>query len=296
MSNEKKRTGRIAIPYLITIFVGLCIVGGTVFGLYKYFGIGEEEAPPKPQPRNGIVTASYEDSHTILFILDEPETDCKSTFVLMRSIPRDKKMLFIGIPSNTVALIDDSQQSLSGTYERGGSEAARQFVQSALGVTVDRYMTFDSEAFKKVCDIFGGVSYGVDVDIVGLQKGVTEQYLNSSQIEKFVTYPLFADGEFGRSFRVASLISNMINQTDTKRIADSFDMNFETIINMVKTDITSVDYGNRKNAIKYMFSYGSSMGISIVIDGTVSGNDFVPSSSFISNLPEEYFAEDREDD
>lgn len=296
MSENKQKTGRIAIPYLLTIFIGLLVVGGLAFELYKYLGIGKEEAPPKPQPRNGIATASYEDSHTLLLILDEPEMECSSTFVLMRSIPRDKKLLFIGIPSNSVAVVNGSQESLKGSYERGGGDAAREFVQTAIGVNIDRYMVFGPDAFKKVCDIFGGVTFGVDVDIVGLQKDVPEQYLNSEQIEKFVTYPLFDDGEFGRAFRTASLLSNMVNQTDTKRIADSFDMNFDTIINMVtKTDVTSVDYGKKKNAIKYMFNYGTSMGLSIVIDGTESGDDFVPSSSFISNLPTEYFAEDRKD-
>ena len=41
MARKKKRkAGSIAVPFLITVFVGLLIIGGIAFGLFKYFGLG----------------------------------------------------------------------------------------------------------------------------------------------------------------------------------------------------------------------------------------------------------------
>ena len=288
----KKKSGSIAVPFLVTIFIGLIIVGGAAYGIYRYLGFGKTEAPPEPTPRTGQ-SVSYDDNHTILLILDEPEQRCSSTFVLMRSIPIKKEIIFIGMPTNMISLINSSQQRLKDTYDRGGANAAVDFVQSAMGITVDRYMKFDSTSFRKVCDIFGGVSYDVNVDIAGFKNDGSNQYMNASQIETFVTYSMFKGGERERSLQSAALLAAMVNQADGKRIADGFDGSFNSIINLVAdTTVTSVDYKNHKAAIKNMFQNGSSIAVSITVDGTDAGTDFIPSEGFIKSVVDSYFTDE----
>ena len=288
----KRKSGSIAVPFLVTIFIGLIIVGGAAYGIYRYFGFGKTDVPPEPTPRTGQ-TISYADNHTVLLILDEPEQRCSSTFILMRSLPIKKEIVLIGLPSNTISLIDGSQQGLKENYDRGGANSAVEFVQKAFGVTVDRYMKFDSAAFRKVCDIFGGVSYEVNVDIAGFKGDGSSEYMNASQIETFVTYSMFKGGERERALQSAALLAAMINQADGKRIADGFDGSFNSIINMIAdTTVTSVDYKNHKTAIKNMFQNGSSIAISITIDGTDADKDFLPSDGFIKSIVENYFTDE----
>ena len=90
----KKKSGSIAVPFLVTIFIGLILVGGAAYGIYRYLGFGKTEAPPEPTPRTGQ-SVTYDDNHTILLILDEPEQRCSSTFVLIRSIPIKKEIILI---------------------------------------------------------------------------------------------------------------------------------------------------------------------------------------------------------
>ena len=288
----KRKSGSIAVPFLVTIFIGLIVVGGAAFGIYRYLGFGKTTAPPEPTPRTGQ-TISYDDNHTILMILDEPEQRCSSTFVLMRSIPIKKEIVFIGLPTNMISLIDGAQQGLKDSYDRGGANAAVDFVQKSFGITVDRYMKFDSASFKKACDIFGGVSYEVNVDIAGFKNDGSSQYMNSTQIETFVTYSMFKGGERERALQSAALLSAMVNQADGKRIADGFDGSFNYIINLVgDTTVTSVDYKNHKAAIKNMFENGSSIAVSLTIDGTDAGQDFLPSENFIKSVVENYFTDE----
>ena len=288
----KKKSGSIAVPFLVTIFIGLILVGGAAYGIYRYLGFGKTEAPPEPTPRTGQ-SVTYDDNHTILLILDEPDQRCSSTFVLMRSIPIKKEIIFIGMPTNMISLIDGSQQRLKDSYDRGGANAAVDFVQKAMGITVDRYMKFDSTSFRKVCDIFGGVSYDVNVDIAGFKSDGSSQYMNSAQIETFVTYSMFKGGERERSLQSAALLAAMVNQSDGKRIADGFDGSFNSIINLVAdTTVTSVDYKNHKAAIKNMFQNGSSIAVSITVDGTDAGTDFIPSDGFIKSVVENYFTDE----
>ena len=291
----KKKTGSIAVPFLVTVFLGLLIVGGGAYGIYRYFGFGQDKKPSEPIPRQ-VTTSTYEDNHTILFILDDPDQKCSSTFVLMRSIPKDKRLIFVGIPTNTIAIVEDQQQSMKGSYEKGGGATAKSFVETVFGITVDRFMKMDKTAFLKTCDILGGVTYPVNVEIAGLRSDGSEQYLNGEQIETLVTYSLMEDGEVQRAYTASSIIANMINQSDGKRLADQFDNSFNAIINLCGingTDLTAKDYREHKAAIKDMLERGTSIATFIVMDGTVADADYIPSSAFINNFVDQYFKEEQ---
>ncbi len=290
---SKKKAGSIAVPYLVTIFIGIIIVGGGTFFLLRYLGILDgEKKLPEPTPRQ-ITTTSYADNHTILFILDEPEKKkCSTTFMLMRSVPKDKKIVFLGLPTNTIAVIDGTQQSLDASYQSGGASAAVNFTEHLFGITVDRYMKFDSSAFIKLCDILGGVSYPVSADIAGFNGDGSEQYLNAEQIDKLVTYSMFKDGETERAYTVSSVISAMVNQASGMRIADNFDNTFNTIVNMTDTNITAVDYKTHKTAIKNMFERGNSISKFFIMDGSAAYDDFIPSDAFIRDFVETYYSYD----
>lgn len=284
----RKRTGHVAIPFLLTIFIGLLIVGGLAAGVYWYLGFGKTEKPPEPVPRTtGQVT--YEDNHTVLLILDVPEKKAPPTFVLMRSIPVKKELVFIGIPSNSIALVDGDQKSLLLDYQSGGPASAADFVEKVFDIEVEKYMKFDSAAFMKACDILGGVTYPVNADIAGFKNDGSQQFLNSTQIETFVTYMMFQGGEYERVLIASDVLRSMVNQADGVRIADGFDNSFSTIINMVDSNVTATDYKNRKTAIKNMFENGNSFASAISIDGTTAGADFIPSSSSVENIKEQYF-------
>ncbi|MCM1357827.1 MAG: LCP family protein [Prevotella sp.] len=209
----------------------------------------------------------------------------------MRSKPVEKRVIFIGIPTNTISVIDGQQEHIKSLYDRNGAQAAVNFVNQAFGITVDRYIKFTPEAFRKVCDVLGGVTYYVEPDIAGFKKSGGEEYLNSNQIETLITYPMFNGREVQRAYTASSVLSSMLNQTDGKRVADNFKASFDSIINMVATDITAVDYKNRQYAIRNMLENGTSIANFIIIDGETSNEDFIPSETFINDMRNAYFKE-----
>ncbi len=293
MSNKK--TGRIAVPFLLTIFIGLILIGGAAIFLYSYFELGKEDELKEPIARSST-TASYEDSHTILFIIDLPEENCSSTFVLMRSVPKEKKVLYVGLPSNSIAVINDKQTGLKEAYERGGADAAVEFAEQTLGVEVDKYMTFNKEAFLKFCDIMGGVTYAINADIPGIQETSAEQYLSGSKILKVITYPFFSGGEEQRAYTASSIFSSMMNQADGKRLADNLDTSFTSLVNLSETDITAVDYKDKKSGVKYMLENGITIARFRAITGTSASGSFIIDKAFGEEIRKEYFttAEDKE--
>lgn len=294
MAKKKKKTGSIAVPYLVTIFIGILIVGGGTFFLLNYLGILDKEKQlPEPTPRQVTLT-SYADNHTILFILDEPEQKCSSTFMLMRSIPKDRKLVFLGIPTNTIALIDGTQENIKTAYESGGASAAVNFTEQILGITVDRYMKLDSESLVKICDILGGVTYSIPEDVAGFNGDGTPQYLNAEQIDKYITYAAFKEGEVERAYNASSIVAAMVNQASGVRIADGLDNTFNTVVNMTETNITAVDYKNKKTAIKNMLERDPSASF-YIIDGEAAYDDFIPSKTFIEDFVKTYYSYDESD-
>ncbi len=290
---RRKKTGSIALPYLVTIFIGILLIGGGTFLFMNHLGLlGGEKELPEPTPRQ-ITTTTYADNHTILFILDEPNADqASATFLLMRSIPKEKKLVFVGIPSNTIALVGDTQQSIKTAYANGGASAAVEFTDYVFGIKTDRYMKLDSAALVKLCDILGGVTYPVSEDVAGFNGDGSDQYLNSSQIERLITYSMFAGGEEERAYITSSLVSAMMNQADGKRLADNFDNSFNSIVNLADTNITAVDYKKHKVAIKSMLEYGRTIGSFYIMEGEAAYDDYIASETFLNDFRERFFSYD----
>lgn len=289
----KRKKGSIAIPFLLTFFIALLAVGAV--GVFFYNYIEKSKQVELSEPTGSTVgIARYEDTHTILFILDTPEKKCKSTFMLLRSIPKEKKVLCVGIPSNSIQMIDEKQYSIGEYYDIGGGSYAADFTGQLFDIDTPKYVIFDEEAFCKLSDIMGGVSYAVSVDIQGFEDTTKEQFLNGKQIVTLLTYSLFKDGEKQRSTIVGSLMSSMINQSDGERLADSLDRNFNTLIDMVNTNITAVDYKERKDAIKFMLNYGTTISRFRMITGTNTGDYFLMDESFPKEIKEEYFKDYQE--
>ena len=286
----KKKKGKIAIPYLITLFISLIFIGGGAWFIFNYFELGKDDEIPELVGRD-TVEITYEDSHTVLMVIDDPKAASPLTFALMRSVPKDKDLLFVGIPANTVEVYNGKQTSISEVYGRGGAQEAANFAEQLLDIDIRRYITFNCDTFAEFCDIFGGVSYETGVKIPGLGNPDKKQHLIGSQIARFLTFSEYPDGEMQRAFNVGSVLASIVNQSDYQRIADNFELYFNTIVNMVDTNITAVDYKKYSDAIVYMFEKGTGIAKYSYMTGETAGDVFVADFDFRESLIEDWFSQ-----
>lgn len=294
MATRKK--GSIAIPFLVTFLIGLLIIGGFVFYLYGNLGMNQKEELDDMDAAE-IKSATYEDSHTILFVLDVPEVKCSSTFIVMRSVPKEKKILLTGVPANTIEIIDGQQENLGELYKNSGVTAAEKFIETISGTEIDRYMIFNEEAFLKLSDILGGVSYAVTVDIAGFEDTDKEQYLNGKQALSLITYPLFGGGEFERASMAASVLSAMVNQSDRQSLKDGFERSFNTLINLTESNITAGDYKKLAYPIEFMIEPNLSNSVIShfsMLEGISDTDYFVLEKFYSDDIIQEYFTDKSE--
>lgn len=324
---KKKRSGSIAIPFLLTFLISLIIIGGITMIIYDKI---DNDNSSLLTMNNEAGTLSDSDSHTILFVLDlsestdVPDEDSDSslpdedsddgetydwetpekedektypaqyTFMLMRSMPVHKQMVFIGLPENMTA--GEQNKTLSEIYKSGGAAEVKAAAEFSLEIPVDRYMVFESESFQKLCNIMGGVNFALPGKIEGFSQTDGMQYLGPDQIEKVISYGGFGGGEIQRVSTAASLLTAMVNQTNGARIADNLDNTFETMVNSNETDISALDYQDKKYAVKFMMKYSDPSEEETISDrakfitppGAQTADKFILDSSFIEEISQ-YF-------
>ena len=281
----KQKKGHVAIPFLLAFLLGIVGIGGIAMYLFNQLS-AKEDIRSIP---SSVVKPTEADNMTLMFVLDEASDASPLTFMAVRVMPAEKKMILVSIPSNMLAIVDGRQDTVSSFYKTNGIQGAMNAIQNEAGIYADRYIILNSESFQKICNIFAGVNYQIPLGTQGFADNEEVQYLGPSQIEKLITNPFFENGESERSAVVSDVISEMINQTDYDRIVASMDSNFRTLINMMNTDISSIDYSNEKSALKYMYTYGSRICTFRLATGRTSADGMLVLDSDFQESISEYF-------
>ncbi len=288
---RKKKKGHVAIPFLLAFLIAIVGMGG--IAIYLFNQLDGSDDPIKLQSSVSKPTAA--DDMTLLFVLDEENDHEPLSFLLARVRPSEKSIMLVGLPSNMLSVVDGRQDTLAGFYSNSGIQTAQTAILNETKIQTDRYIILNSEGFQKICNIFGGAYYQIPAGTEGFVDSAEPQFLGPSQIEKLITYPMFPQGELERSSVTSDLICEMINQTDYERIVSSMDSNFKKLINMMDTNISSIDYSDHKSALKYMFTYGKNIAVFRIPTGVTEseGDVFILDSNFYNGISE-FFEEPKE--
>ncbi|MBQ4464869.1 MAG: LCP family protein [Oscillospiraceae bacterium] len=291
MATKKKKSGHVAIPFLLTLLLGIVGIGGIATYLFNKIGLNKDHII---EWNSAVKKPTAADNMTVLFILHEEADPKPVTFLTARLLPEQKKIVFFSYPATMLALVDGKQATLEEFFNAGGASMVETAIENESGIHTDRYAIVGSEGFQKICNIFGGVYFVVPSGIKGFAETNTPQFLGPTQMEKLVTYPFFEGGEIDRSAMTADMITEMVNVSDSdrERILASMDSNFKNVINLMETDITAADYNDHKSALRYMFTYGKTICSFRIVTGTPGEDEdiFILSDTFYNSV-KEFFAE-----
>jgi len=275
---NKKKKG-IALPFLATILIALIVIGGPAF--YFYQQITYEEPTVENEDFFGNYKAQAEDSCTILFILDLDDTDGQDTFMLLRTMPIVNTFACVPIANSTLSTYENTADTVGNIYLKNGVNGVRSAIENTFEVKVDRYIKLNEQSFQKICDILGGVNYYIPADVRGFNKG--QMYLSSKQIQSLITHYEFNDDD--RCYVVGSLITSMLSQTMGDRVSENLDNSFNNLINIMDTDITTIDYKDGKKAIQYMFNSNDYLAQYKIPEGSYNASgQFVVDDTFKQEL------------
>ncbi len=255
-----KRKISIGITYMLTIFIALVLVGGTGYYILTQYVLKEEDTPVDVVEENPLYVPSEGLEQTLLLVLDNKNASKEEIFVLARFLPIEKELICVPISGKMLAQVNTTNTTVGEFYYTGGVISAIDAIQNATGVSIEKYMVFDNSSFSTLCEILGGgvtcnVPYNIQYldETTGEQTFLSEgrQLLDGNQLRKYLTYPELQGGEDMRVKLTATMVTDLLNQGQSDTLATNLDNSFKKIVNSVDTNITSLDFDYRKDAIKY---------------------------------------------
>ena len=186
-----------------------------------------------PGSEPGSLEAFEGRTDTLLLLRLDP--DAKTVNLL--SIPRDTR---VDIPGAGVAKINDANVV-------GGPELVAETIQANLGpVPVDRYVRVNTEAFREIVDLVGGVEVMVpqrmkyrdltqDLNI-DLEQGW--QTLNGDQAEQFARFRADGQGDIGRVQRQQMLLKALRERLTSPTVIPRLPQIIRVALRYVDTNLT----------------------------------------------------------
>lgn len=297
-----KKGTKIALTYFITIIMTFVIIGGICFFLFRELTMPEEESSDLPEIDQMVNTEEYvpsaENNKTTLFILDSAKRMSGCSFMVIRFIADERRLVVMPIPADTCADVNGTEDSIYEFYRKGGAPQAVSAVENAAGISIDYYLKLNNESFSVIIGIFGGVDFEVPYNLnytdpdSGEETIISEgeSYLDSDMIRKVITYPLYNSGEEYRAKITGVIVNDLINRNVDEAFSNHIDDYFSMVINSsVETDFTAYDYAEQSKAMKYVA--GSDDKISQLVTVTGAYNDsslFVLDENFLKSLPERF--------
>ena len=138
------------------------------------------------------------------------------TMLLLRFDPGDNSVKMLSIPRDTKVNIPGlGEKKINDANIHGGSELAAQVVSETLnGVSIDRYVRVNTDAFQEMVDLVGGIEVDVPYRMsyedktqklkIDLQPGW--QTLNGEEAEQFARFRGDGYGDIGRVQRQQILL------------------------------------------------------------------------------------------
>lgn len=293
---------KIALTYVITILLTLLIIGGLGLWLLDEIMSPKEEEKTTIDLEQMMTVDDYvpveENNKTTLIIFDSEKRMTGCSFMLVRMIASERYMTIMPIPSDTYANVGGTEDSLYEFYRLGGIPDAVDAVEAVTSVEIDYYLKLNNESFGVIVDIFGGVDFHVPYNLEYSNSNTGEEtifregenYLDSRDLRKIITYPLYNSGEEYRAKMTGVAVSDLLNRNVAPGFSNYVDDYFSTIINStVETNFTAYDYETQSDAIKYVVESDEKVCQLLTVTGAYNENSlFVLDENFLKSLPERF--------
>ncbi len=240
---KKRKKESVAIPLLISMVVTLLLIGIPVFTYYNR--IVTEKNGSGSELEENVFTPTEANETALLFSFTPDDRELRPSFLIVRTSAINKSFTFIPVSNDLLC----GSEKMSDIFRKGGIIELTKAVEKTFETDIDKYMALNTESLSIICDTIGGVSsFMVPSGLKGLNEG--PQSLDADFMIRLISNPKYP--EDARTVATANLFADMIAGSSGTRNADMVDIIYNRIINIVETDITSIDYANQKDALDYI--------------------------------------------
>lgn len=148
-------------------------------------------------------------------------------------------------PSRTMTVRTVDTGKINGINKNSGAAAARDEVASATGVTVDRYIKFNTSRFRSFLNKFEDITVNVENDIDDAQNGlILNKGAQALSAELFIKYLDYCQGE-----KKADAFAQFLKVVLSPKHTGSHEALFSYIANNSQTDLSIVDFKSHQEKL-----------------------------------------------
>lgn len=245
-------------------------------------------APALQETEEPGYTPKKADALTVLFVGGDASE--ATSFLLARFDPENGRVPLTVFPADTAVINAGKTESLADVYRFGGAGYVRDRLALALGAPIDRYVQLRESAFVACASAIGTVEFELAEQVSVTRNGVThtlaqgKQLLDGQKAADIIGgYP---GGALERCRATGELAAAIINQRRDICSSVAFDSVFEKLINLINTDISTLDFYDRRDAADYMAKLPDGIAMPISVSGSYSPEDglFHLSDTFLALL------------
>ena len=161
---KRRSQAPVALVYVVTALVFMALISMLAVYLLKSYGLlkddKDDEAVVTVQTFNDLF--SRVNSKGVL-----------SDMALIRIDPTDNSILVVPISAMTVSKTNN--MTMRDIYSNQGMAGVKDAIEGTLELNVDNYASLSNDAFERVCDIYGGITYKAPEELYYLSKDNTER-------------------------------------------------------------------------------------------------------------------------
>ena len=291
-AKKKKRKSQapVALVYFVTVIIFIALLAVLAIYLLKQFNIIGQ----KKDGEEAVTTPVFTD----LFARVNSK-GILSDMAVIRISPEEQTILVIPISAVTKSA-KEPDKTMRDIFAETGMPGVKSAVQDTFDIALDNYATLTNDAFERVADVFGGITYTAPEELYYLSQDNDENdisivkgdlvNLNGRQIRLLTQYPVFSNGRQGNNDFLGLALENLLNNAfqQANITLDNLDNIYNIITSNSDTDITTDNYKLMKSYLKQMLSAGLTPATSMCPQGTWSedGNTFEVSADFKMQLSE----------
>ena len=229
---------------------------------------------------------------TVFFAGVSQDGSDAGTFLLIKFDPLSGTIPIIAFPPETTIFNAGKTQTLRECYQYAGAARTRDALAATLGITIDRYVRMDEHAFIIAANAVGTVEYELVSPVkLGASGGMPAllnrgiHLLDGQKAAGILRGENFTSS-LERCENTARLAAAVVNQRMDIVLSTVVDKVFEKIINLIETDISYLDYDNRKQAAKFMAKLEKQPAVYLPVAGSFDKDNerFALSDTFIASV------------
>ncbi|MCI8440903.1 MAG: hypothetical protein HFG27_00010 [Provencibacterium sp.] len=208
-----------------------------------------------------------------LLLVVEPGGEEERVYALLRFDPARGQVPVAVLPAGTLFGAAGRLATLESAYDYAGIRRAAAQIGEALGISIDRYLQLKAQDAAELVDQLGGVLYRVKKRMIFESPGAQTvlepgpRQLSGSLFGEVLAYS-FPGGALERSSMLGSLIASLINEHSDLLLTAEADTVFQSLVNRANTNISALDYQQRKAAARFMARLSPDGAFSVTLSGS----------------------------